>query len=99
MKRRLILVLLLILALLPAPACVYMNVKIPLDTDLHDTELGTKVGTADSHAVLLLAAWGDSGMQAAAKDGDIRLLRHADVEYLVVLGIVYMRQRTVVYGD
>ncbi len=99
MKQRLKRVLLLILGLLLAPGCVFMNVKIPLDTDLQDTELGSKVGVADTHAVLGLVAWGDSGMQAAAQDGDIQTLRHADREYLVILGIVYARQRTVVYGD
>lgn len=100
MKRRLKRVLLVTLVLLSAATgCVYMNVRIPLDTDLKDTELGSKVGKADTHAVLGLVAWGDSGMQAAAKDGDIQILRHADAEYLVVLGILYARQRTVVYGD
>ena len=34
-------------------------------------------------------------MQAAAEDGDIQILRHADREVLVVLFLVYSRHRTI----
>lgn len=82
-----------------APGCLYMNVTTPLDTDLDDTRLGSKVGRSQAHSVLGLVAWGDAGTQAAARDGGIEVLRHADSELLLVLGFVYGRQRTVVYGD
>ena len=36
----------LAIALMSAPGCVYMNVTIPLDTDLDETRLGDKVGDA-----------------------------------------------------
>src|SRR5262245_59216980 len=52
---------------LTAPACVFANFGHPLDTDVHNTELGSKVGTASIHSVLWLVAWGDSGAAAAAK--------------------------------
>ena len=79
--------------------CVYMNVTAPLDTDLDRTELGSKVGKSEARSVLGLIAWGDAGTQAAARDGDIKTLNHADTEMFSILGFVYGRTRTVVYGD
>jgi hypothetical protein len=49
--------------------------------------------------VLGLFAWGDAGTQAAARNGGIQTLNHADSEVFVILGFVYARTRTVVYGD
>jgi hypothetical protein len=46
-----------------------------------------------------LFAWGDAGTKAAADNGDITVLRHADVEYFVILMGLYGRITTVVYGD
>ena len=90
---------LLALTMVVSTGCVYTNVIAPLDTDLHQTELGGKVGRSEAQAVLGLFAWGDAGTQAAAKNGGITTLRHADQEIFSILGFVYSRQRTVVYGD
>ena len=79
--------------------CVYYNVRLPLDRDLDETQLGTKVGRSEARSVLGLVAWGDAGTQAAARAGEITVLRHADSEVFSVLGFVYTRYRTVVYGD
>ena len=79
--------------------CVYTNITTPLDRDLHATELGSKVGRSEAQSVLGLVAWGNAGSQAAAKNGGITTLRHADMEIFSILGFVYARQRTVVYGD
>jgi hypothetical protein len=49
--------------------------------------------------VLGLVAWGDASTQAAAVNGGITTLNHADSEWLSILGFVYGRQTTVVYGD
>jgi hypothetical protein len=87
------------LAMLPMSACIYMNVKQPLDTDLHDTQLGTKVGKSRAQSILGIVAWGDAGTQAAARDGGITTLKHADRETLAILGGLYARFRTIVYGD
>ena len=89
----------LILCLLSLTGCIYMNVSIPLDTDLQETDLGSKVGESSAHSVLAMVAWGDAGTQAAAADGNITLLKHADQRILAILGLVYYRQTTVVYGD
>lgn len=87
------------LALLLTPSCVYSRVKIPLDVDLDRTELGAKTGEASSQSLLWLVAWGDSGMQAAAQNGGLETLNHADQKVFSILFGLYSRQTTVVYGD
>jgi hypothetical protein len=44
-------------------------------------------------------AWGDAGTQAAARNGGIKTLNHADTQIFSILGFVYTRQTTIVYGD
>jgi hypothetical protein len=85
--------------LLASTGCAYMNISVPLDTDLDRTELGSKTGESEFQSILALVAWGDASTQAAAKDGNITTLNHADQEVLSVLFGLYYRQRTVVYGD
>jgi TRL (tRNA-associated locus)-like protein len=85
--------------LLAATGCIYMNVVQPLDTDLSRTKLGTKVGRSEAQSVLGLVAWGDAGTQAAARNGGIKTLNHADTQIFSILGFVYTRQTTIVYGD
>lgn len=87
------------LTLLLAPGCVYSRVKIPLDVDLDRTQLGAKTGEASSQSVLWLVAWGDSGTQAAAQNGGITTLNHADQKVFSILFGLYSKQTTVVYGD
>ncbi len=85
--------------LLPLLLCgCITNVSVPLDKDLHDTTLGDKVGESTFHSVLALFAWGDAGTQAAARDGGITVLTHADKRIFSVFGFIYYRQTTVVYG-
>ena len=79
--------------------CLYTNITTPLDTDLDQTKPGTRVGKSEAQLVLGLVAWGDAGTQKAAKNGDITVLRGADQETFSILGPVYVRWRTVVYGD
>jgi len=91
---------LVLLALLGlVSSCAYVNVKAPFDTDLNRTELGSKVGTAEAYSVLWLFAWGDASYAAAAKNGGITVLRHADQEYYQLLLGLFTRWRVVVYGD
>ena len=79
--------------------CVYANYTTVLDTNLDRTELGDKIGKSRFQSVLWLVAWGNGGMHAAAKDGGITTLRHADTEILSILFGIYSRRTTVVYGD
>jgi hypothetical protein len=57
------------------------------------------VGTAEAYSVLWLVAWGDASYEAAARNGNITVLKHADQEIFQVLLGVYSRWRVVVYGD
>lgn len=83
---------------LAASSCVLTNVKIPLDVDLDRTELGDKLGEASSQSVLWAVAWGDAGVQAAAQEGGITTITHADTKVFSVLFGLYVKQTTVVYG-
>lgn len=86
-------------ALFFTSGCVFTNVKVPLDIDLDKTQLGAKTGESSSQSVLGLVAWGDSGTQAAAQDGGISTLLHADQKIFSIFFGLYTRQTTVVYGD
>jgi hypothetical protein len=79
--------------------CLFTHIRTPLDTDLHETRLGDKVGEASARSILWLVAWGDAGSRAAAMNGGITVLRQMDVEYLVVLFGVYTQTTTIMYGD
>jgi len=79
--------------------CAYMDVRRPLDMDYNNTELGSKVGQAHSRSILWLVAWGDAGTKAAADNGGIKVIKHADYEMFVVLFGLYSRMSTILYGD
>ncbi len=91
-------ILLCLLALFTS-GCLYSNIQRPLDKDFHTTDLGSKEGRSSNRSVLWLFAWGDAGTKAAAENGDIRVIKHADQEMLFVLFGLYFRITTVVYGD
>ena len=79
--------------------CAYTNIRRPLGQEFDKTELGTKEGQSHARSVLWLVAWGDAGTKAAAENGGIKIIRHADTEvYSILLGL-YTRLTTVVYGD
>ncbi len=79
--------------------CIYMKVQRPHDKDYDRTELGTKIGKSELKSFLWLVAWGDAGTKAAADNGGITVIKHADVEYYVLLMGLYTRLTTVLYGD
>ncbi|MGE3166955.1 MAG: TRL domain-containing protein [Planctomycetota bacterium] len=89
----------LVLVMGALSGCVLVDVKVPLDTDLDHTKLGAKSGSSTFHSVLWAVAWGDAGTQAAAIDGGLEVIQHADQEIFMVLGGIYYRRTTVVYGD
>ncbi len=100
MKRVLIMMLLCtMLMTLFTPGCVYMKVQRPHDKNYDKTMLGTKVGKSSLQSVFWLFAWGDAGTKAAADNGDIHVIYHADVEYFTILLGLYTRITTVLYGD
>lgn len=79
--------------------CLYTNIQRPMDKDFHFTDLGSKEGRASNQSALWLFAWGDAGTKAAAENGDITVIKHADSQIKVVLYGLYFRLTTVVYGD
>jgi len=82
-----------------ASGCMYTKVQRPYDDNYDKTELGSKEGRSSFQSVLWLFAWGDAGTKTAAKNGGITEIKHADAEYYVLLGGLYARVTTVVYGD
>jgi hypothetical protein len=86
-------------AALSLQGCIYVNATSPLDTNMNRTPLGTKTGQASAHSVLWLFAWGDAGTQAAAKNGGLTVIQNADSKTFIVLGGIYARNTTIVYGD
>lgn len=89
----------LLLATTTLSGCVYADVTMPLDTDLDKTTLGTKTGKSEAFSVLWLVAWGDAGTKAAADQGSIKTVNHADQNYFSILWGLFSRQTTIVYGD
>jgi hypothetical protein len=91
----------LLVALLAGPLLTgcFINAKIPFDTDLNRTELGSKTGEATVHSVLWLVMWGDAGTQAAAKNGGITTITHMDQKIFTILFGVYASETVIVYGD
>ncbi len=77
----------------------YVNMTIPLDRDLNQTQLGDKVGRSTSKTLFWGFHWGDAGTQAAAEDGGITTINHLDREVFVVLAGLYAENTTIAYGD
>ena len=80
-------------------ACLYTDIKFPLDVDTWETKLGTKVGSSSSHTILWLVSWGDSGTRAAAEDGHLSQINHLDRGIQSYLFGVYTKTTTIAYGE
>lgn len=80
----------------PGMGVIYTDVQGPLLSN--PGPMGTKVGMAESQAILGLFASGDSSIDAAAKAGGITQVTHVDFKSYTILGIV-SRFTTVVYGN
>ena len=92
-------VLLPVILCLLVSGCIYFNVQRPLSSEFDKTELGMKTGQSSFHSVLWLFAWGDAGTKAAAENGGIKVIRHADSKVFSILFGLYAEVTTVVYGD
>lgn len=90
---------LVILLLTLLTGCVYTNIQRPLDMNFDRTELGAKEGRSYSYSVIWLISWGDGGTKAAAENGKITVIQHADIQVFSVLFGLYTRVTTIVYGD
>ena len=81
----------------PPMGYIYQKTKAPLDADFDNSKLG-KPGKASVQNVLFLVSWGDGSTEAAARQGGISTITHANWELFNVL-CVYSRYTTVVYGN
>jgi len=79
--------------------CIYSRIQIPLDTNFDNTELGTKEGRSTCRSLIYLFAWGNAGTRAAAENGNIKIIKHADRESTIILFGLYTQLTTVVHGD
>ena len=99
MRKRFFSVFVAAICLTSLSGCLYTRVKLPLDTDVDSTTLGAKQGEATVQSVAWLVGWGDGGVEAAARNGGIKVINHMDVETFVVLFGAYSSSTTIVYGD
>ena len=82
----------------PAVGVAYSQFSAPLDVDFQNTDMaGMKQGKAETLAIFRLVAWGDCSSQAAAQNGGITKIVHADYEFFNVMGI-YQKTTVIVYG-
>lgn len=84
---------------MPPMGVIYTGVAAPLDIDYKESGLGEKHGKASVQQVLGLVAWGDASTEAAAKNGQITVIDHADYEFLYVVLGIYSKYTTIVYGQ
>lgn len=83
---------------MPPPGMLFTDYKAPLDHNLEGNPIGSRSGTSETMSILSLVALGDGSVAAAAQNGGLSRVHHADYEYFNVLGI-YQRYRTVAYGE
>jgi len=83
---------------MPPPGLLISSYTAPLDTDVDKTDLGSKRGEASSYAILGLISMGDAGIQAAARNGGVRTIKHADYKAFNLMAL-FSSYTTVVYGD
>ena len=84
---------------MPSTGALYSNNKAPLQLEYNNTDLGHKVGQASSHSFVGLFAFGDTSVQAAAKDGNIKVIKHTDYEFTNVFFGLFTKTTVYVYGD
>jgi len=97
--RTLILIIALLLCVSLFSGCAYVHTRAPYDANLDNTEIGSKLGKASNYSLLWLVAWGDGSYAEAARNGNIKVMKHADIEVVSVLFGVYVRRTVLVYGE
>ncbi len=80
----------------PVAAVLTIDVKGPIAVGDTNAQ-ATKVGRAKAQGILIVA-YGDASISAAAKSVGITRIHHVDTEVLSILGI-YARSETIVYGE
>ncbi len=85
--------------LLTSSGCIYSNFRVPVRRDFRNTEKVTKSGSSTCRSVAWIAAWGDSGLQAAVEEGDLKTLEYVDYQFMNIIFGLYMSRTTIVYGQ
>lgn len=81
------------------PMGAITSISAPLSAEYSpETTVSTRSGRASTFAVLGLVSVGDCSIEAAARDGGLRQVNHADYSYLNILGI-WQRFTVKVYGE
>jgi len=84
---------------MPPTGALYSEISAPLSTEFNPTTaVAPRQGTARACSVLGLIAWGDAGIQTAAKNGGLNSIWYADYHLFNVLG-VYAEFTIVAHGD
>ena len=83
---------------MPPSGWVYSEIAAPMDVDANNTDMGARTGESESMSILGLVALGDCSVEAAAKKGGIKTVKHLDYKYTNILGI-YQKFVTVAKGD
>jgi len=80
---------------------LYTNVKTPMPTlEMQvNADDQTKVGTASATAYLWVVVVGDCSVASAMKQGGITKIHHVDTDINTILGGLYGKFSTVVYGE
>ena len=84
---------------MPSTGALYSDTKAPLSLEYHNTDMGRKVGQASAHSFIGLFAFGDASVQSAAKDGEIKVIKHTDYEFTNVFFGLFTKTTVYVYGD
>ena len=98
MKKKIFICCMLVCSLMFS-SCAYVDIKTPYDKNLDKTQLGSKVGVSHIYSLMWLVAWGDGSYSAAAKNGGITIMRHADQQVQYYLFGLFAKRTIIVYGD
>lgn len=96
-----IIIVLFIVAVIPACGLVYTNIKTPTPTLAIQTnaEGQDKIGRSSCTSYLWIVGIGDCSVTEAMKNGEIKKVHHVDTEMKSILLGIYEKYTTVVYGE
>ncbi len=89
----------IVTATIMSSGCIYSNFRMPVSRDFRNTNKVCKSGKSTTRSIAWIAAWGDSGLQAAAEEGELKTLEYVDAQYKNILFGLYMSRTTIVYGQ
>ncbi len=100
-KTTFLLVIAACIVLVSGCGALYTNVKTPMPTlEMQiNADDQAKVGTASATAYFWVVVVGDCSVASAMKDGGITKIHHVDTDINTILGGLYGKFTTVVYGE